>query len=241
MQEHHFTSATPGLNLFQSPAKRKWDKLSPLKFQLAVSFFFLNLTVCLINRLEIHILISFHHGVLTPCFHKISHPCIVYWKTCIVSVYVMCNSYKEKENFSLNPFSTNVPFMDKSSSWFLLAKCLKNTYERVESLAQVFSCEFCEVSQNTFIYKTPLVAELWLRFIIAWNGEKEIVAFIGSLQAAIASFISAFTAVWNIKGKLKVKLKYVRYLLFPSLTTNVFVAELDIMNVNVTSRIFLFL
>ena len=110
-----------------------------------------------------------------------------------------------------------------------------------ESLAQVFSCEFCEVSQNTFIYKTPLVAELWLRFIIAWNGEKEIVVFIGSLQAAIASFISAFTAVWKIKGKLKVKLKYVRYLLFPSLTTTVFVAELDIMNVNVTSQIFLFL
>ena len=30
--------------------------------------------------------------------------------------------------------------------------------------------------------------------------EKEIVAFIGSLQAMIASFISVFIAVWNIKG-----------------------------------------
>ena len=27
----------------------------------------------------------------------------------------------------LNPFSTNVPLMDKPGSWFLLAKCLKNT------------------------------------------------------------------------------------------------------------------
>ena len=26
------------------------------------------------------------------------------------------------------------------------------------SLAQVFSCEFCEISQNTFFYRTPLVA-----------------------------------------------------------------------------------
>ena len=31
----------------------------------------------------------------------------------------------------LKPFSTNVPFMDKPGSWFLLAKCLKNTCGRV--------------------------------------------------------------------------------------------------------------
>ena len=27
-----------------------------------------------------------------------------------------------------------------------------------ETLAQVFSCEFCEISKNTFYYKRPLVA-----------------------------------------------------------------------------------
>ena len=27
-----------------------------------------------------------------------------------------------------------------------------------ETLAQLFSCEFCEISKNTFSYKTPLVA-----------------------------------------------------------------------------------
>ena len=27
-----------------------------------------------------------------------------------------------------------------------------------ETLAQVFSCEFCEISKNTFYYRTPLVA-----------------------------------------------------------------------------------
>ena len=78
--------------------------------------------------------------------------------------------------------------------------------------------------------------ELWLYFATLWNGEKEIVGLIGSLQAAIASFISASTAVWNIKEKLK----YVCYLLFPSLTS-VFVPELDIMNMNVTSQISLHL
>ena len=31
----------------------------------------------------------------------------------------------------VNPFSTNVPFTDKPVSWFLLAKCLKNTCARV--------------------------------------------------------------------------------------------------------------
>ena len=31
-----------------------------------------------------------------------------------------------KDNiFMLNPFSTNVPLMDKPCNWFLLAKCLK--------------------------------------------------------------------------------------------------------------------
>ena len=63
----------------------------------------------------------------------------------------------------------------------------------------------------------------------------------GSLQVPIASFISAFTTVWNIKGKLKEKLKDVRYLLFPALTLNIFVPELDIMNVNVTCQVSLYL
>ena len=31
----------------------------------------------------------------------------------------------------INPFSTNVPLPDKPGSWFLLAKCLKNTSGRV--------------------------------------------------------------------------------------------------------------
>ena len=70
---------------------------------------------------------------------------------------------------------------------------------------------------------------------------RKLVALIGSLQAAIASFISAFTVVWKIKGKLQEKLKYMHYLLSPSLTPNVFVPGLDIVKVNVTSQISLYL
>ena len=71
--------------------------------------------------------------------------------------------------------------------------------------------------------------------------KKKIVVLIGFLQAAIASFINVFTAVWNIKGKLKEKPKSIRCLLFSSLTPNVFVPELNIVNVNVTSQISLYI
>ena len=39
--------------------------------------------------------------------------------------------------------------------------------------------------------------------------KQRIVVLVDSLQDSIASYISAFTAVWNIMGKLKLKLKYI--------------------------------
>ena len=35
---------------------------------------------------------------------------------------------------------------------------LRSATIKKETLAQVFSCEFCEISKNTFFHKTPLVA-----------------------------------------------------------------------------------
>ena len=32
------------------------------------------------------------------------------------------------------------------------------SFIKKETLAQVFSCEFCEISKNTLFYRTPLVA-----------------------------------------------------------------------------------
>ena len=52
--------------------------------------------------------------------------------------------------------------------------------------------------------------------------KKKIVVLLGSLQAMIASVISAFTAIWKIKRKLKRKLKYINYLLFSKLNSQFF-------------------
>ena len=35
---------------------------------------------------------------------------------------------------------------------------LKNPYHIKKTLVQVFSCEFCKISKNTFSYRTPPVA-----------------------------------------------------------------------------------
>ena len=40
----------------------------------------------------------------------------------------------------------------------LCKKGLACNFLKKESLAQVFSCEFCEISKNTFFYKTPPLA-----------------------------------------------------------------------------------
>ena len=34
----------------------------------------------------------------------------------------------------------------------------QSLFFKEETLAQVFSCEFCEISKNTFFHRTPLVA-----------------------------------------------------------------------------------
>ena len=39
-----------------------------------------------------------------------------------------------------------------------------------ETLAQVFSCEFCEISQNTFSYRTPPVAASVLILNFSFHG-----------------------------------------------------------------------
>ena len=38
---------------------------------------------------------------------------------------------------------------------------------RPETLAQVFSCEFCEISKNTFFHRTPLLLQNYRREVIS--------------------------------------------------------------------------
>ena len=46
--------------------------------------------------------------------------------------YAAQGRISSRNNYTrINSFLTNVPLMDKPDSWFLLAKCLKNTCGRV--------------------------------------------------------------------------------------------------------------
>ena len=38
-------------------------------------------------------------------------------------------------------------------------------FNKKETLEQVFSCEFCESSKNTFSYRTPLVAAFIMHYV----------------------------------------------------------------------------
>ena len=42
----------------------------------------------------------------------------------------------------------------------VVRRCSEKVFNFIkkETLAQVFSCEFCEISKNTFLYKTTLLA-----------------------------------------------------------------------------------
>ena len=56
-----------------------------------------------------------------------------------------------------------------------------SNFIKKETLAQVFSCEFCETSKNTFFYRTPLVAasehrKCWYCFKQKFNVLNEIFA-----------------------------------------------------------------
>ena len=48
-----------------------------------------------------------------------------------------------------------------------------------ETLAQMFSCEFCDISKNTFLYRTPLVAASAF-----WNVRRSLF-FIDNMDSAV--------------------------------------------------------
>ena len=53
-------------------------------------------------------------------------------------------------------FSRNGTYSVKSV--FLKTSPQACNFFKKETLVQVFSCEFCEISKSTFFYRTPLVA-----------------------------------------------------------------------------------
>ena len=68
----------------------------------------------------------------------------------------------------INPFSANVPIMDKPGSWFLLAKCLKNTCGRPQVLFKTPKVFFKHFARKTiwFLHKWN-VGRKWVKIYLA--------------------------------------------------------------------------
>ena len=59
----------------------------------------------------------------------------------------------------INNIEESVPFKKKISSEAVARRSAEACkFIKKETLVQVFSCEFCEISNNTFCYRTPPVA-----------------------------------------------------------------------------------
>ena len=59
----------------------------------------------------------------------------------------------------INNIEESVPFKKKISSEAVARRSAEACkFIKKETLVQVFSCEFCEISNNTFYYRTPPVA-----------------------------------------------------------------------------------
>ena len=55
-------------------------------------------------------------------------------------------------------------------SFLIKLKTSACNFIKKETVAQVFTCEFCKISKNTFSYRTPPVApSLWIIFFIILN------------------------------------------------------------------------
>ena len=66
-----------------------------------------------------------------------------------------------------------------------------------ETLAQVFSCEFCEISKNTFLHKTPIVAASECML-----GQDQIIYFYGNLKCSKCFSISLYTLIVMLSSTL---------------------------------------
>ena len=89
--------------------------------------------------------------------------CFVFW---FLDYNFLANGIKKCiRNWHQNVINTQYTIFKPLGPTFLISllrKYLKLTkrgnFIKKEALIQVFSCEFCEISQNTFSYRTPPVA-----------------------------------------------------------------------------------
>ena len=72
-----------------------------------------------------------------------------------------------------------------------LIKLLADVYNFIkkETLAEVFSCEFCEISKSTFLHRTPLVTASVLDLLISYK------ARCSSLELALLFSVTKFSSM----------------------------------------------
>ena len=99
---------------------------------------------------------------------------------------------------------------------------------RKETLAQVFSCEFCEISKKTFFYRTPLVAASYQKICKHyWSHRCSQRIFTHSTRATFAS-----------SDTEKFYLSFVKVILIETVISLFSLWELSIRKINIFSRIF---
>ena len=84
---------------------------------------------------------------------------------------------------------------------FLMKLFFLMNFIKKESLAQLFSCEFCEISKNNFFYITPPVAAsviLKIKFYALYL----IVSFTFTIKTVLPTHLSTIRKRWNQKRKV---------------------------------------
>ena len=100
-----------------------------------------------------------------------------------------------------------------------LCQSLFFSFSIKQTLAQVFSCEFCEIFKNTFFYRTPPVAAsdlCWVKIIPqlteGWEMWQTIYKFQANMQMRIIFISFSFTAIFiSFVTTLSCELQFWKY------------------------------
>ena len=79
--------------------------------------------------------------------------------------------------------------------WKTEAAC---NFIKKETLAHVFSCEFCEISKNSFSYRTPLVAASGVKTRVSY----EIMTMKRQLKISRAKWRALLWVLWRVPGEI---------------------------------------
>ena len=134
--------------------KKLWHRCFPVNFMKFLKTFFFHRTppVAASKSSKMLILILLLEGKFERIIKNRKNDCFekseVVVRRCSVKKMFLEISQNSQENTCVR------------DSFLIKLQALACNFIEKESLAQVFSCEFCEISKNTFFYRTPPVAVL---------------------------------------------------------------------------------